>query len=58
MIIIMGEFDVVVGAGTLRSTAADVVQFPHRWNPGRGDGGDGIHRRAFAAPRCRRLRAQ
>ncbi|GGJ34609.1 OsmC family protein [Streptomyces brasiliensis] len=27
----MGEFDVVVGAGTLRSTAADAVQFPHRW---------------------------
>jgi hypothetical protein len=27
----MGEFDAVVGAGTLRSTAADVVRFPHRW---------------------------
>jgi len=27
----MGEFDAVVGAGTLRSLAADVVVFPHRW---------------------------
>jgi uncharacterized OsmC-like protein len=27
----MGEFDVVVGAGTLRSIAADVVRFAHRW---------------------------
>jgi OsmC-like protein len=27
----MGEFDVVVGAGTLRSVAADAVSFPHRW---------------------------
>jgi uncharacterized OsmC-like protein len=29
----MGEFDAAVGAGTLRSTAADVVRFPHRWTP-------------------------
>lgn len=27
----MGEFDVAVGAGTLRSAAADAVRFPHRW---------------------------
>jgi OsmC-like protein len=27
----MGEFDVVVGAGTLRSVSADAVSFPHRW---------------------------
>jgi uncharacterized OsmC-like protein len=27
----MDEFDAVAGAGTLRSTAADVVRFPHRW---------------------------
>jgi len=27
----MSEFEVVVGAGSLRSTAADVVQFPHKW---------------------------
>jgi hypothetical protein len=27
----MGEFDVVVGAGTLRSVGDDVVRFPHRW---------------------------
>src|SRR6476660_4094659 len=27
----MGEFDAVVGAGTLRSIAADVVRFAHRW---------------------------
>jgi hypothetical protein len=27
----MGEFDAVVGAGTLRSMAADVVRFAHRW---------------------------
>ena len=27
----MGDFDVVVGAGTLRSAAADAVRFPHRW---------------------------
>src|SRR5690242_10277909 len=27
----MGNFDVIVGAGTLRSTANDAVQFPHRW---------------------------
>ena len=29
----MAEFDVVVGAGSLRSTAPDVVRFPHRWTP-------------------------
>jgi uncharacterized OsmC-like protein len=27
----MGDFEVVVGAGTLRSAAADAVTFPHRW---------------------------
>jgi uncharacterized OsmC-like protein len=27
----MGEYEVVVGAGTLRSTAPDAVGFPHRW---------------------------
>lgn len=27
----MGDFDVVVGAGTLRSTSAEAVRFPHRW---------------------------
>jgi len=27
----MSDFEVVVGAGTLRSVAADVVRFPHRW---------------------------
>ena len=27
----MGDFEVVVGAGTLRNTAADAVSFPHRW---------------------------
>jgi uncharacterized OsmC-like protein len=27
----MGDFDVVVGAGTLRSTSTDAVNFPHRW---------------------------
>ena len=27
----MGEFDVVVGAGSLRSDSADAVRFPHRW---------------------------
>lgn len=30
----MGGFEVVVGAGTMRSTAADAVAFPHRWTPG------------------------
>jgi uncharacterized OsmC-like protein len=30
----MGDFDVVVGAGTLRSAAADAVSFPHQWTPG------------------------
>jgi uncharacterized OsmC-like protein len=29
----MGEFDVVVGAGSLRSSAPDAVRFPHRWTP-------------------------
>jgi uncharacterized OsmC-like protein len=33
LIIIMGEFNVVDGAGTLRSAGADAVQFPHRWTP-------------------------
>jgi hypothetical protein len=27
----MGDFEVVVGAGTLRSAATDAVSFPHRW---------------------------
>jgi uncharacterized OsmC-like protein len=27
----MGDFEVVVGAGTLRNTAADAVSFPHSW---------------------------
>lgn len=27
----MGDFDVVVGAGTLRSPSSDAVRFPHRW---------------------------
>jgi uncharacterized OsmC-like protein len=27
----MSDFEVVVGAGTLRSTAADAVTFPHKW---------------------------
>jgi uncharacterized OsmC-like protein len=27
----MGEFDVLVGAGTLRSVVAGAVSFPHRW---------------------------
>ena len=27
----MGDFEVVVGAGTLCSTSADAVRFPHRW---------------------------
>ena len=29
----MAGFDVVVGTGTLRSTASDAVRFPHRWTP-------------------------
>lgn len=29
----MGDFDVVAGAGTLRSTDAGVVSFPHQWTP-------------------------
>ncbi|HEY2549609.1 MAG TPA: OsmC family protein [Streptosporangiaceae bacterium] len=29
----MGDFEVVVAAGTLRSTAADAVRFPHQWTP-------------------------
>jgi len=27
----MGEFEAVAGAGTLRSTAAEAVRFPHQW---------------------------
>jgi uncharacterized OsmC-like protein len=27
----MGDFEVVAGAGTLRSTAAGAVRFPHKW---------------------------
>ena len=27
----MGDFEVVAGAGTLRSPAAGVVSFPHKW---------------------------
>jgi len=27
----MGDFEVVTGAGTLRSTAAGAVSFPHKW---------------------------
>jgi uncharacterized OsmC-like protein len=27
----MGDFEVVAGAGTLRSTAAGAVSFPHKW---------------------------
>ena len=27
----MGDFDVIVGAGTFRSAADDAVRFPHRW---------------------------
>jgi hypothetical protein len=30
-IVDVSDFDAVVGAGTLRSTAADAVRFPHRW---------------------------
>jgi hypothetical protein len=30
----MGDFDVVVASGTLRSGAADVVHFAHRWTDG------------------------
>ncbi|HEX5333511.1 MAG TPA: OsmC family protein, partial [Cellulomonas sp.] len=30
---IVGEFEVVVGAGRLRSGATGVVRFPHRWTP-------------------------
>jgi uncharacterized OsmC-like protein len=30
----MDEYEVVVGAGSLRSDGADVVRFPHRWTPG------------------------
>ena len=29
----MVGFDVVVGAGTLRSTSSEAVRFPHRWTP-------------------------
>src|ERR1700745_2345492 len=27
----MGDYDVIVGADSFRSTANDAVQFPHRW---------------------------
>ena len=27
----MGDFPVVIGAGTLRSTAPQAINFPHRW---------------------------
>ncbi|GAA1737464.1 OsmC family protein [Luedemannella helvata] len=30
----MEQFEVIVGAGTLRSTATGAVHFPHRWTPG------------------------
>jgi hypothetical protein len=30
----MGDDQVVVGAGTLRSLGVDVMQWPHRWTPG------------------------
>lgn len=30
----MGEYLVVVGAGTLRRDGPQVVRFPHRWTPG------------------------
>ena len=30
----MGDLDAVVSAGTLRNTARDAVQFPHRWTDG------------------------
>ena len=33
MIALVGDFGVVVGAGTMRSAAADAVRFPHRWTP-------------------------
>lgn len=29
----MGDFDVVVAAGSLRGERVDVVRFPHRWTP-------------------------
>ncbi len=29
--LLVGAFEVVVGAGTLGSTSADAVRFPHRW---------------------------
>jgi len=29
----MGQFDVTVGAGSLRSDDVDAVRFPHRWTP-------------------------
>lgn len=29
----MGDFEVVVGAGTLRSSSTSRVEFPHRWTP-------------------------
>lgn len=30
----MAEYEVVVGAGTLRSESIDAVRFPHRWTTG------------------------
>ena len=30
-ILVMGDFSVVVGAGTLRSAEPDAVTFPHQW---------------------------
>jgi hypothetical protein len=29
----MGQFEVTVGAGSLRSDGVDAVRFPHRWTP-------------------------
>ena len=29
----MGDYDVVVGAGSLRDEGPDTVTFPHRWTP-------------------------
>ena len=29
----MSQFEVVVGAGTLRAEGERIVQFPHRWTP-------------------------
>jgi uncharacterized OsmC-like protein len=30
---LVGDFEVAVGAGTLRGSAADAVSFPHKWTP-------------------------